>query len=72
MTIIHSINNLNRIKLFDIDFVVRNKYLCHLIINGEKIELKDSLEINSKYQKQLEIKLCEIDTITNMNSIFRN
>ena len=39
--------------------------MCHLIINGEKIELKDSLEINSKYQKQLEIKLCEIDTITN-------
>ena len=72
MTIIYGINHLNRIKLFDFEFIEKNKFMCYLMINGEKTELKDSIEVNSNYQKQIEIKLCEIDTITNMNSIFRD
>ena len=70
MTIIYNINNQNKIKIFDEDFVKNNKNNCYLIINNIKQELSDYIEIKSKEQKKLEIKLFEINTITTMYCMF--
>ena len=69
MTIIYNIDN-NKIKLFDEDFVKNNKNNCYLVINNMKRELIDYLDINTNTQKNLEIKLYEINTITNMSYMF--
>ena len=70
MTIIYNINNQNKIKIFDKDFVKNNKNNCYLIINDIKQDLCDYIEIKNKEQKKLEIKLFEINTITNMYFMF--
>ena len=70
MTIIYNINNQNQIKLFGKDFVRNNKNNCYLIINNVKEELTDYIEIKTKKQKQLEIKLFEIILITDMSGMF--
>ena len=69
MTIIYK-NDENKIKLFDKDFINNNKDNCYLIINNEKTELKEYLEINNNKLKQIEIKLYETKPITNMRSMF--
>ena len=58
MTIIYK-NDENKIKLFNEDFINNNKDKCYLIINNEKTELKEYLEINNNKLKQIEIKLYE-------------
>ena len=73
MTLIYNISNYkNKIKLFDYNFVRNNKDKCYLMINNEKKELKEQIEIDSnlRNQKSLEIKLIETKIITAMNSIF--
>ena len=70
MTIIYNINNENKIKLFGFDFVKNNKNNCYLIINNIKQELTNYIEIKTKEQKLLEIKLFEINSITNMSDMF--
>ena len=69
MTIIYK-NDENKIKLFDKNFINNNKDNCYLIINNEKTELKEYLEINNNKLKQIEIKLYETKPITNMYSMF--
>ena len=71
MTIIYNINNQNKIKIFGEDFMKNNKKNCYLIINNIKQELNDYIEIKNKEQKKLEIKLFEINTITNMGGMFK-
>ena len=70
MTIIYNINYENKVKLFDEDFIKNNKNNCYLVVNDIKQELIDYLEINTKEQEQLEIKLYETNTITNMYCMF--
>ena len=71
MTIIYK-NDENKIKLFDKNFINNNKDNCYLIINNEKTELKEYLEINNNKLKQIEIKLYETKPITNMYSMFNS
>ena len=73
MTIIYNLDNKNKIqilKIFDEKFVKNNNNNCYLIINNIKQELIDYIKIKTKEQKQIEIKLLEINTITNMNYMF--
>ena len=47
MTVIYNINkNLNKIRIFDINFVKNNKNKCYLLINGQKNELSEYYIIN--------------------------
>ena len=68
-TIIYN-NNQNIIKIFDKNFIKNNKDKFYLIINNEKTELKEYIEINNKELKQIEIKLYETKPITNMSYMF--
>ena len=70
MTTIYNVKNQNKIKIFDENFVKNNKNNCYLKINNIKQELSDYFEIKNKEQKKFEIKLYEINTITNMNCMF--
>ena len=71
MTIIYKINkNEDKLKLFSQTFIKNNKENCYLIINGEKSELKENIDINKREVNKLEVKLFETKTITNMSYIF--
>ena len=71
MTIIYEINKgKNKINLFGNDFVRKNKDKCYLMINNEKSELKEFLEINGEQKGEIQIKLCESETINDMSSMF--
>ena len=62
----------NKIRIFGKDFVRINKNNCYLMINNQKMDLCEYLEIN-KYQNDnnsLEIKLFEINPIINMSHMF--
>ena len=49
MTVIYNINkNLNKIRIFDINFVKINKNKCYLLINGQKNELSEYYIINQE------------------------
>ena len=75
MTVIYNINkNLNKIRIFDINFVKNNKNKCYLLINGQKNELSEYYIINKeqKAKNTLEIKLIETKKITNMSYMFKN
>ena len=60
----------NKINLFGNDFVTKNKDKCYLMINNEKGELKEFLEINGEQKGEIQIKLCESETINDMSSMF--
>ena len=63
-------NNKYPTKIFGKDFIKNNKDKGYLIINNEKTELKEYLEINNKKLKQIEIKLYETKIITDMSYMF--
>ena len=73
MTIIYNINkDDNKIQLFSDTFVNNNKDKCYLIIDNEKHELCEYLELNNnqKNNNKLTIKLIETQFITNMSYMF--
>ena len=57
-------------QYIDYIFINNNKDNFYLIINNEKTELKEYLEINNNKLKQIEIKLYETKPITNMIYMF--
>ena len=63
-------NNKYETKIFGKDFIKNNKDKGYLIINNEKTELKEYLEINNKKLKQIEIKLYETKIISDMSYMF--
>ena len=70
-TIIYKINNKeSKLKLFDEIFVKNNKDNCYILINGEKSELKENIDINKIKGSKLEVKLYETKTITDMSYMF--
>ena len=76
MTIIYKIdsnnNFYNKLRLFGEEFVKNNKDNCIIIIDGKTQELSEHININEKMRKigNLEIKLKENKTITNMSHMF--
>ena len=72
MTIIYNIKNKDTIKLFGKEFIKNNKDNCKLIIEGKEHDLIEHLDINKKIKNKeiLEIKLKEINAITNMSHMF--
>ena len=71
INIIYKVDN-NKIKLFDENFVERNKKNCKIIINGKEDELKayKNFGFFTKKIDKLEIKLKGIMNISNMNDMF--
>ena len=75
INIIYKVNeDDNEVKLFDLDFVERNKNKCKIIYEGEEEELKEKMEIYTSWFStkinQLEIKLKGILNITDMSDMF--
>ena len=65
--------NIEKIKLFGIDFVKENKNNCDIIYNDKIYELTDSFNKEElKANDIIEIKLTGIDNITNMVSMFQS
>ena len=62
------------IKIFDKTFVNNNRKNCRLFINGNEIELTDYIYLNTIKLNEniLEVKLKEINKITNMSYMFYN
>ena len=73
LTIIYKINNSDkRIKLFGKKFIENNKKNCKIIIDNKEQEIIEYIDINKKMKmkNELEIKLKEIKTITNLSYMF--
>ena len=70
ITIVYDIKNKDKVKLFDKNFIKNNKDNCHLLINNQKSELKEFLEINPNQDNLLEIKLIVTKPISNLRSMF--
>ena len=73
MQIIYNIEkNTEKIRLFGDNFVKNNKNNCYLLIDGKQKELCTEfiLNPNQKQNDYLEIKLTEIQKITNMSCMF--
>ena len=71
MTIIYKISKYDyQIRIFGFKFVENNKNNCKIIIEGKEEELKEYLDINENLKNNLEIKLKEIQPITDMSYMF--
>ena len=73
-TIIYKIQKTaKKIRLFSNYFVKTNKNRCYILLNGNKINLCEELQLNDNLKKKdtLEIKLIEVEPITDMSDIFR-
>ena len=73
MTIIYKVDKDNdSIRLFGDEFVKNNINNCYLLIDGKQIKLCKELALSHEQKKKtiLEIKLIEINKITNMKSLF--
>ena len=74
-TIIYKIQKKNKkFHIFDSYFVKNNKNRCYLLLNGNKIDLCEDLPLNDslKMKDTLEIRLIEVEPITDMSDIFRH
>ena len=60
MTIIYNINNQNKIKIFDGNFVENNKNICYFRINNITQDLCNYIEIKNKEEKNLEINYLKL------------
>ena len=73
MAIIYKIdNNQDEIRLFGKYFVENNKNKCILLIDGQQIELCETLKLNNnqKNKNTLKVKLIENNNIISMNYMF--
>ena len=59
-----------RIKLFGYNFVKNNKNICKIMIEDKEYELKEYFFIENIEKDKLEIKLKNINNITNMSYMF--
>ena len=59
-----------RIKIFGKDFVKNNINKCKIIINEKENELIEEYNIKDNNKNKLEIKLIDIDNITDMSHMF--
>ena len=57
-----------KVRIFGRNFVKNNKNKCKIIIDEKKYEIKEELNINK--EKIIEIKLIEINNITDMSYMF--
>ena len=74
-TIIYKMENKkNQIKIFNKKFVETNKNKCYLLVNGNKTNLCEFLQLNDALRKldTLEIKLIEVEPMTDISSKFRD
>ena len=76
LTIIYKINNPKPIKIFGVEFVENNKK-CKIIVKGKEQKICEFLDVyelgyNLKKDKFLEIKLKNLDEITNYFCMFYN
>ena len=64
----------NKLNLFNAYFVKNNKNKCYLLLDGNKINLCEYLQLNDALKKleTLEIKLIEVEPMTDIGDIFRN
>ena len=74
MTIRYKIDSkMNKIKIFENDFVSKNKKKCKIIYNKKYYELNELFDLKSVKEKDiLEIKLIKINNITDMGSMFES
>ena len=72
ITIIYNINNQKKIKIFGSDFVKNNKNKCKIIYNNITKEISEYININDNEIKQqtIQIKLIDIQNVTNMSNMF--
>ena len=69
----NEVENENNIKIFGEEFVKNNKNICKIIHKGNKLELKEFIDLNEKEKDEaIEIKLIGINNVTNMSSMFFN
>ena len=59
-----------KIKIFGKNFVKNNKNKCKIIINDKENELIEEYNIKDNSKDKLEIKLIDIDNITDMSCMF--
>ena len=72
ITIRYNINNDKKIKIFGKAFVENNKDKCHIMIDGNKIDLCEYIDLSKDFKKQeiLELKLIGIQKVINMSYMF--
>ena len=73
INIIYNINKKqkkNKIRIFGKDFVKNNKDKCKIIIDEKESELMEEYNIKNYHNNKLEIKLINIDEITDMSHMF--
>ena len=58
------------INIFGSEFVKNNKNICKMIIDDKEYEITEEYNAKSKVINKLNIKLKEINNITNMNDMF--
>ena len=68
----YNINNQDKIKIFGDEFVKNNKAKCHIILDGNKLELCQHIDLNAEQMKSklLKLKLIDIKNITDMCGMF--
>ena len=72
ITMNYNIGNENIIKILGKTFVDNNKDKCKIIVEGIKKELTEYLELTNeqKIKKTIELKLIDIENVTNMSYMF--
>ena len=74
ITIRYEVGEEKRIPIFGTLFVVKNKELCKMEVNGKEMEICDKFDTKNVELKDniLEIKLKDINNITDMSYLFYN
>jgi len=70
INIIYDINNQNNIRIFGSNFLKNNKNKCKMIINNKEYKITNEYKVKSNDNSKLQIKLKEIDNVTNMSYMF--
>ena len=70
--ITYKMNNDDKLKIFDCDFVNNNKNLCKIIYNEKEYDLQEHFNIKNinKNKDKLEIILKGVSNIINMRCMF--
>ena len=72
INIIYKLNKEYEIQIFSNTFVNKYEYKCNLIIDNNKVDLCSRLKLNENQKKKetIQVKLINIQNITNMQSMF--
>ena len=61
----------NEVRIFGFPFILNNKNIIKLEIEGKEYELLEYYKINNRYNKKiLEVKIKGIENVTNMSYMF--